>query len=168
MSDMPRLIMRNCTIFTDQTSQIGQAKEMTLPVPTEKMEELRNAGMVMPIDVPMGFEKLEAGFKLTSFDPSVISLFGLEIGVEKNFMITGALVSEDGTVASAVATISGRLNKQDAGSWSPGEMAESDFGISVRSYRLEVDGKVIVEMTPFDVSINGVSQTAKIRQALMA
>lgn len=167
-SDMPRYILRNCTIFADRVSKIGQASEITLPVPAEKMEELRNAGMVMPIDVPMGFEKIEASFKLTGFDPQVIQLFGLTIGAEKEYMITGALAHEDGTIVNATAYVRGRLIKNDHGSWKPGEVGENDFALTLRYYRLEVEGTTLIEMTPFDVSIGGVSQTSGIRAALLA
>jgi P2 family phage contractile tail tube protein len=167
-SDMPRYILRNCTIFADRISKIGQASEITLPVPTEKVEEMRNAGMVMPIDVPMGFEKPEASFKLTGFDPQVIQLFGLEVGQEREFMATGALAHEDGTILNATAYIRGRLIKNDHGTWKPGEVGENDFQITLRYYKLEVDGRTLIEMTPFDVSIGGVSQTAAIRSALLA
>lgn len=167
-SDMPRYILRNCTIFADRVSKIGQASEITLPVPTEKVEEMRNAGMVMPIDVPMGFEKAEASFKLTGFDPQVIQLFGLAVGQEREFMATGALVHEDGTVINATAYIRGRLIKNDPGSWKPGEVGENDFQIALRYYRLEVEGRTLIEMTPFEVSIGGVSQTSGIRAALLA
>ena len=167
-SEMPRYILRNCTIFVDRVSKIGQASEITLPVPTEKMEELRNAGMVMPIDIPMGYEKIEAGFKMSGFDPQVIKLFGLAVGTEKEFMATGALVHEDGTVANATAYIRGRLMKHDPGSWTPGEMAENDYGIAIRYYKLEVAGETIVEMDPFEVKVGGVSQTGGIRAALLA
>lgn len=167
MSDMPRYILRNCTVFADRVSKLGQAKEITLPVPTEKLEELRNAGMVMPIDIPMGYEKMEAGFKLTAFDPQVITLFGLAVGVEKEFMATGALAHEDGTVVNATAYIRGRLTKNDHGSWKPGEAGENDFSISLRYYRLEVDGRVLIEADPFEVKIGGASQTSGIRSALL-
>ncbi|MFS2326570.1 phage major tail tube protein [Brucella sp. H1_1004] len=167
MSDMPRYILRNCTIFADRVSKIGQASEITLPVPTEKVEELRNAGMVMPIDVPMGFEKMEASFKLSGFDPQVIKLFGLEVGAEREFMVTGALVHEDGTVINATAYIRGRLIKNDHGGWKPGDMAENDFQITLRYYKLEVEGATLIEMTPFDVTIGGTSRTSSIRAALL-
>ncbi len=167
-SNMPRYILRNCTIFVDRVSKIGQSNEITLPVPTEKVEEMRNAGMVMPIDVPMGYEKPEASFKLTAFDPQVITLFGLAVGVEKEFMVTGALAHEDGTIINATAYIRGRLISPDAGAWQPGEMAENEFSITVRYYRLEVDGRALIEMDPFNVSIGGVSQTAGILAALLA
>lgn len=167
MSDMPNYILRNCNIFVDRVSQIGQASEITLPVPTEKLEEIRNAGMVMPIDVPMGYEKLEAGFKLTSFDPVVIKLFGLAVGVNKEFLAAGALAHEDGRVFSATAYMVGRLTAFDPGAWAPGEKAETEYSISIRKYRLEVEGNVLVEADPFDVSVGGVSQTASIRRALL-
>lgn len=167
MSDMPRYILRNCTIFVDRISKIGQANEITLPVPTEKVEEMRNAGMVMPIDVPMGYEKPEASFKLTAFDPQVIVLFGLAVGAEKEFMVTGALAHEDGTIINATAYIRGRLMSHDAGGWQSGEPSENDFSVTVRYYRLEVDGRTLIEMDPFNVSIGGVSQTAGIRAALL-
>lgn len=167
-SDMPRYILRNCTIFADRVSKIGQASEITLPVPTEKVEEMRNAGMVMPIDVPMGYEKAEASFKLTGFDPQVILLFGLAVGQEREFMATGALAHEDGTVINATAYIRGRLIKTDHGSWKPGEVGENDFQITLRYYRLEVEGQTLIEMDPFNVSIGGQSQTNSIRSALLA
>lgn len=166
-SDMPRYILRNCTIFADRVSKIGQAKEVTLPVPTETVEELRNAGMVMPIDIPMGYEKMEASFKLTGFDPQTITLFGLAVGQEREFMVTGALAHEDGTVINATAYVRGRLIKHDPGTWTPGEAGENDFAITLRYYRLEVDGNTLIEASPFDVSVGGVSQTGSIRAALL-
>ncbi len=168
MSDMPRYILRNCTFFADRVSKIGQASEMALPVPAEKVEELRNAGMVMPIDIPMGYEKMEAGVKLSGFDPQMIVLFGLEIGAEREYMATGALGHEDGTVVNATAYIRGRLIKNDHGTWKPGEMSENDFSITCRYYKLEVEGRSLIEMTPFEVIVGGTSRTQSIRSALLA
>lgn len=167
MSEMPRYILRNCNIFVDRESKIGQANEITLPVPTEKMEEIRNAGMVMPIDIPMGYEKLESSFKMTAFDPQVILLFGLPIGQEREFMVTGALAHEDGTIVNATAYIRGRLTSPDAGAWQPGELAENEFSISIRYYSLDVNGQRLLEMTPFDVTVGGQSTTASMRAALL-
>jgi len=166
-SEMPRNILRDCTIFVDRVSQIGQASEITLPVPTEKLEELRNAGMVMPIDIPMGYDKIESSFKLTGFDPLSIALFGLSVGSEREFMATGALASEDGTITNATAYMRGRLMKNDHGTWKPGEVGDNTFSITLRYYKLEVGGTTILEMTPFDVSVGGVSQTGGIRSALL-
>lgn len=168
MSDLPRYILRNCTIFVDRESKIGQASEMELPVPKEKVEELRNAGMVMPIEVKLGYEKLDAKFKMTAFDPQVLKLFGLKVGDVREFMITGALVDEDGATHSAVAYIRGFLMHAKADAWKPGDKKhENEFEVSVRYYRLTIDGEAIIEMDPFEVSVGGQSQTADVRRALL-
>lgn len=168
MSDLPRYILRNCNIFVDRVSKVGQASEIELPVPKEKLEELRNAGMVMPIEIQLGYEKLEMSFKMTAFDPQVLKLFGLAPGAVKEFMATGALVDEDGTTHSAVAYIRGRLTESKADNWKPGDKkSENDYKVAVRYYKLEIDGEPIMEMDPFNVSIGGVSQTDAIRRALL-
>lgn len=168
MSDLPKYILRNCTIWVDRVSQVGQASEIELPVPKEKMEELRNAGMVMPIEVALGYEKLSLKFKLTAFSPQVLKLFGLKVGVTKEFMATAALVDEDGTTHSAVAYIRGRLGEAKADGWKPGDKKnENDFEVSVRYYKLEIDGEPIIEMDAFGVAIGGVSQTDDIRRAML-
>lgn len=168
MSDLPKYILRNCNIFVDRVSQIGQASEIELPVPKEKVEELRNAGMVMPIEVKLGYEKLDMKFKMTAFSPQVLRLFGLKPGVVKEFMATGALVDEDGTTHSAVAYVRGFLMEAKADNWKPGDKKnENDHTVSVRYYKLEIDGEPVIEMDPFSVSIGGVSQTDDIRRALL-
>jgi len=167
MSDNPGYLLRNCAIFVDRVSKVGQASEMELPVPEEKLEELRNAGMVMPIEIKLGYNKLETSFKMTAFDPATLKLFGLKIGDTREFMVTGALVDEDGTTHSAVAYIRGFLKQTKSDSWKPGEKNETDYMVSVRSYKLEIDGLPIIEMDPFDVKIGGVSQTKDIRRALL-
>ncbi|MBX8827969.1 phage major tail tube protein, partial [Ochrobactrum sp. SFR4] len=88
-------------------------------------------------------------------------------GAENPFMITGALVDEDGTVHSAVMNIRGFLKQADAGSWKTGDLSESDYQVSVHYYKLEVDGVSLIEMDDFDVKINGVSQYKDIRNALL-
>lgn len=169
MSDnMPRYILRDCTVFINQNVQIGQAKEITIPTLTQKTDELRNSGMVMPIAIPMGYEKQELTIKLTSFDPNNIELFGLKVGKIIDYMVTGALVHEDGMVTQAIVYMQGRLDKMDPGSWKIGDISECSLTISVRYYKLEIGGQAIIELDPFGISVNGVSQTADIRQALMA
>lgn len=167
-SELPGYVLRNCAIFVNRVDKVGQAMEMSLPVLTEKVEEIRNAGMVMPIEIKLGYEKLEHSFNFTALDPKVLKLFGLKVGSESEFMITGALADEeDGAVHSAVAYVRGFLKTADAGSWKAGEVAETTFTVSIRYYKLEIDGEEIIEMDPFHVSSGGVSQTDGIRNALL-
>jgi uncharacterized protein len=163
----PRFLLRNCTLWADRESKLGQIGDVTLPVPQIKVEELRNAGMAVPIEVMLGYEKVEASFKMPGLDPQVLKLFGLKPGTETPFMITGATIDEEGTEHSAVASIRGFVKQADPGNWKPGDMAENDYQISIRYYKLEIDGEEQIEMDPFDVKIGGVSQYAGVRSALL-
>ncbi len=159
--------LRDCDLFADRVDKIGQVEEITVPVPEVKVEEIRNAGMVMPIEIAMGYEKPEMEFKMPSIDPQVIKLFGLKPGVLKEYMATGALVDEDGTVHSAVVFMRAFMKKADLGNWKPGEKADAGYMMSVREYNLEIDGNPIIKATPFDVEIGGVSQYRDIHRALL-
>lgn len=167
MSNLPRFIMRNCMLWADRESKLGQIGDITPPVPSVKLEEMRNAGMIKPREVNLGYEKLEFSFKMPGLDPQVIRLFGLKPGSENPFMITGALVDEDGAEHSAVMTIRGFLKQADAGTWKAGDMAENDYMVSVNYYKLEVDGDELIEMDDFDVKVGGVSQHSGIRRSLL-
>lgn len=164
---LPRFLLRDCTLFTDREDKLGQIGDITPPVPKAKVEELRNGGMIKPREVRLQFEKLEFSFKMPGLDPQIITLFGFAPGTEHPFLITGALVDEDGTVHSAVMTIRGFLRQADHGTWKGGDMAENDFQVSVNYYKLEVDGDELIEMDDFDIKVRGRSQYAEIRAALL-
>ncbi|ASS56890.1 phage major tail tube protein [Rhizobium leguminosarum] len=166
-SNKPRLLLRDCMLWADRESKIGQIGDITPPVPQKKLEEIRNGGMIKPREVSLGYEKLGFSFKMPGLDPQIVKLFGLRPGSENSFLITGALVDEDGTVHSAVMTVRGFLNQLDHGNWKPGEMAENDNMVSVNYYKLEVDGEELIEMDDFDIKIGGVSQYQDIRNALL-
>lgn len=167
MSNLPRFLLRNCMLWADRESYLGQIGDITPPALQAKMEEMRNAGMIKPREVNLGYEKLEFSFKMPSLDPAIMKLFGLKPGIESQFMITGALVDEDGTEHSAVMTIRGSLKSADLGSWKPGEVSETDLQCSVNYYKLEIDGDEIIEMDDFDVNNGGASQYGGIREALL-
>jgi uncharacterized protein len=164
---LPAYILRNCMLFADRTSKLGQIGDITVPVPTAKVEEMRNAGMVKPREVVLGYEKLEFGFKMPGVDPQILKLFGLTPGTETPFMVTGALVDEDGTVHSAVLNLRGFVKSGNGGTWKPGEVSENDYSVAVHAYRLEIDGDPILEIDDFDVVVGGTSQYGAIKSALL-
>lgn len=166
-SNLPSFLLRDCMLWADRESQLGQIGDITPPVPAAKLEEMRNAGMIKPREVNMGYEKLEFGFKMPGLDPQVLKLFGLRPGFENPFMITGALVDEDGTEHSAVMTIRGFMKQADPGTWKTGDVASNDYMVSVNYYKLEIDGDPIYEIDDFDIKVGGESQRSGIRNALL-
>ncbi|WP_234186407.1 phage major tail tube protein [Shinella sp. NM-101] len=167
MSNLPRFIMRDCTLFADRQTKLGQIGDITPPVPQAKVEEVRNGGMIKPREVRLGYEKLEFSFKMPGLDPQIVTLFGFAPGTEHPFMITGALVDETGEVHSAVMTLRGFLKQVDAGTWKGGDMPENDLQVSVNYFKIEVDGDELLEMDDFDIKVRGQSQYAAIHNAML-
>lgn len=166
-SELPRHVMRNATIWVGQFSQIGQADEIGFPELQRKMEEIYNGGMEVPIESPMGFEAPTVSFKLTGFHPETLRLFGLSIGTETEYMATAANVDDDGTTHSMVAYVRGIIKSVAPDSHKRGSITGVQYEMSFRYFKLEIDGQPIYEVSPFEVKIGGVSQTAGIRRALM-
>lgn len=164
---LPTYILRECMLWADRESKLGQIGDITPPVPEAIREDVRNAGMIKTRKVHLGYNALEFSFKMPGLDPQILKLFGIKIGTETPFMITGATVDEDGTPHSAVLTIRGRVYKPDPGNWKNGTLAENDTACDVNYYKLEIDGDEIYEMDDFDFKVGGVSQYADIRNALL-
>lgn len=167
MSNLPRYILRDCMLYADRTSLLGQIGDITPPVPEEKKEEMRNGGMIKSRMVSMGFNATKFSFKMPGLEPQILKLLGLKPGVDTPYMITGAVVDEDGTTHSAVMSIRGRMGKADHGNWKTGDLAANDYEVDVNYYKLEIDGEEIYEMDDFDFKVGGVSQFADIRNALL-
>jgi P2 family phage contractile tail tube protein len=166
-SERPRYIMRNATIWVNRISQIGQASEIGFPSLKRKMEKVFNGGMEVEIEVPMGYEAPDVSFKMTSVDPAVLTLFGLAIGVETEYMATAALVDDDGTAHSAVAYFRGIMSEVTPDSHKRGDKSEVEYKMSFRYYKLEIDGQPIYEVDPFEIKVAGQSQTQNTRRAML-
>lgn len=164
---LPDYLLRDCTAFIDGVSKLGKIGDVTVPVPSAKTEDLLNSGMAKPREVLLSYEKLEMGLKLPGLDPQVWKLFGLKPGSDTQILVTGALVSEDGSTVNASLTVRGFFKSANGGNWKPGTLGENDHGFAVNYYKLEIAGENVLEVDDFDVIVGGVSQRADIRQALL-
>ncbi|NIZ11093.1 phage major tail tube protein [Pseudooceanicola sp. HF7] len=167
MKSTPAYILRNAAMWLNEDVKVGQVSEMTVPPFRVKTETMRNAGMVMEREVPMGYERENAKFKMTALDPATVATINGMPGTNGTLMITGALVDEDGAVSNATVYMRGFLKEVDFGSWASGEKAETDYAFVWEYLKLEIGGATLIEADDFDVSINGTSQTGDIRAALL-
>lgn len=166
MKSTPAYILRNCALWLNTDVKVGQISEMTIPPFKMKVEGMRNAGMATERNVRLGYERENATFKSTAFDPQAISALN-GLSDDDTLMITGALVDEDGTVTNATCYMRGFVESYDPGTWKPGDMAPVDFEFHWTYLKLEVGGDEIIEADDFDFSIAGVSQTGGIKSALL-
>ena len=74
MANSPAFVLKNVTVNMAGVNQIGQMAQLTLPAPEASTEEFRNAGMVKPRLVRMGYEAQSFSVELSSFDPAILEL----------------------------------------------------------------------------------------------
>ena len=161
-------ILKNCNLFVDGRGYAGKVTEVNLPKLTVKMEEHRDGGMDAPAEIDMGLEKLECDFSTSSIDADLLRSWGLAPGNLVPLTFRGALVSEDGTVTAAVASVRGQVKEVDFGTWKPGEKVPLKCAVAVRYYKFEHGGAVVHEIDVDNMirKINGVDQLAEQRTAL--
>ncbi len=167
MKSTPAYILRNCAMWLKDDVKLGQVTEMTVPAFKVKTEGMRAAGMVMEREIPMGYERENARFKMAGLDPASVSAINGMAGTQDTLMITGALVDEDGTTNNATLYLRGFVKELDPGTWKPGSPSETDYAFAWEYLKLEIGGAVMIEADDFDVSIGGQSQTGGLRAALL-
>ena len=162
-------ILQNLNLYVDGRGYAGQVEELTLPKLTTVMDEYKAAGMGAPVDIPMGsHEKLEAEITLKSFDEAVLKLWQVTLNQTVPFTVRGAVVDDDGTTHAVSVKMRGLIREHDMGTWKPGEAAQLKLGLSLRYYKLERDGQVLIESDPVNMVliVDGKDQLAAQRQAL--
>lgn len=162
-------ILYDMNLFVDGRGYAGRVKEFTPPPIKPVLMEYAAGGMATPVDVPMGrFEKLESEATLYSFDRDIMNTMRILPGEQFAFVGRAAMVSDDGTKKPVVVTMRGLLNNVDHGTWKPGEEMPITIGMSLRYYKLEIDGNVVYEIDPVNyvAIVNGVDQLETARQHL--
>lgn len=168
-TNTPKYVLRNFDLWTAGKDQIGQSQEAEIPTLKVKTEDMRNAGMVKPREVNLGYEKLEMKFKMTSlYDPTVMALWGLAPGVTNTFLVAGALFDEDGTEHSFTGYMTGFMKQVQPEPFEAGSKKHvNTYEVAVHTIKLAMDGAPLVQIDDFNVIIGGVNQTAGIAAALL-
>lgn len=159
--------LRNMNLYVNGKGYAGAIDELTLPTLTLKTEEYRGGGMDIPIDIDMGMEKMETDFTLSKFDKDVLVSFGLKAGSPVPLTIRGSVMSEeDGTEFPVVITLRGIVREMEFGTWTAGEAATVKVTVSLRYYRLTMNGEDLHEIDSANMvrKINGVDHLANTRR----
>jgi P2 family phage contractile tail tube protein len=161
-------ILKNFNLYVDGRGFAGNVDEVQLPALTIIEEDYRAGGLDSSVSIDMGMEKLEATFKISSFDRDLIRLWGISNGLTVPLVVRGALESLDGTVKAIVVRIVGSIRSMEFDSLSPGAKASMSFKLSATSYKYEQDGEVLIEIDVLNMKrlIGGVDRLAKIRNAI--
>lgn len=152
---LPGYLLRDCTLSIEGDVRVGQCSEIVLPKLAEQTEDMRNAGMIKPREIWLGFEKTEASFKEPAFDPTVMKLYGVASGTDKRLIAYGYLMDEGGAEHTARLEMTCRIKSMDFGNWAPGEKSENEYEIAVHAAKLFVDDDEIYAFDDFDISVGG-------------
>lgn len=161
-------ILKNCALFINDGSYIGQIDEVTLPKLTTKDEEYQGAGMGGPVSIPMSIEKLEASFVTSSALRDILTQWGLRAANATKLEFRGALESLDGTSTADSAKIRGRVSGFDEAASKPGDKRTWTFTVQVLFYERRIGGQetIYIDLENNVCRVNGVDQWASIREII--
>lgn len=161
--------LKNLNLFNDGESYLGQVNEFKLPTLTRKMEEYRAGGMLGPIDVDLGQEKIEAEWKCGGLMRQVLRQYGAVRHNAVQLRFAGAYQSEDSeSVDSVEIVLRGRHSEVDAGTGKVGDDTEFSVKTSVSYYKLTINGRTEIEidMVGMVFIVDGVDLQAAQRRAI--
>ena len=162
---IPAFVLKDCTIAAGEAgNRVGQASEITIPVLEKTMESFRNAGMVKPREVAMGYEVTTCQISESAFDPEMIKLFGL--GAASRLIAYGYMEDEDGTEHAARFEMVADVKQIDPGSWSPASKSSTGYDTTVHEGKLFIDDEEIIAFTDTSFSVAGQEQRPGRRGAL--
>lgn len=161
-------LLKDVNLFIDGKGYAGNVEEFEPPTLAVKVEEHRAGGMDMPLEIDMGMEKMEATVSLSNADADALRLFGLAPGNSTPMTLRGSQESDDGAVEAVVHSLNGQVKNVEWGTWKSGEKAPCKLMLTLRYYKLEIDGQAVVEIDTVNMKrvINGVDQLEERRRAL--
>ena len=166
---IPQLI-KDGNVFVEGRGFAGKFKEMKLPKLTIKTEEINAGGMVGPIEVDMGLEKLEASVTLYEWNDDVIKRFGIANHSGVAFRFTFAAERDDASeeLTPVEAVLRGRIKEMEPDGYKQGEAPSFSIQIAVSYYRYEHGGESLIEidMPRYVYKVGGVDRYAARRAAL--
>lgn len=161
-------VLSNLSAFVAGKGYLGRVSEFTPPKLAPIVRDYKAGGMGAEVAIPMGaVEKLEASFTITGYDPDLFAQFAVVPGRLVPLRFTGAMMDYDGTCRPIEITLRAVLAfEPDA--WKPNEASDLKITAMVHYYKLDIDGRTLVELDPVNMVavINGQDQLQAVRAAL--
>lgn len=163
---MPK-ILKNFNLYLDGANFIGKCDEVTLPNLQIITEDHRGGGMDAAARVDMGMETPELGFTMAEHAVAIYRQFGLRNQNAVQAVFRGALI-DDTTATPYIVTARGMYTELDGGTVAVGGKNPLSGTISLRYYKLEVNGQTVIEIDVDNMKriINGTDQLEEMRNIL--
>lgn len=162
-------IMRKFNAFVEGHSLHLEIEKLTPPAVRDVVETIKAGGLLAELDVPLGYQKLEAGLVINSRQKKLMTKAGLTPGKSTRTTFRGVAISElDGSQQDEVIILQGRLNAE-AGDWQAQSKADTNYKIgTITYYKHLVGGERVYEIDLLNMIaiVDGVDQWAEIRGGL--
>lgn len=165
---LPRTL-KDMMLFNEGLNYQGDAKTVSLPNLTRKMEEYRGAGMSAPLSMDMGMEALELSFTCGGPMRDILRQWGTPTvdGVYRRFV--GNYQKDDtGGVDHIEVIVRGRDSEIEMGDQETGEPSEFNTTMALAYYKLVWNGRTEIEIDPINMIeiVGGIDRLAE-RRALL-
>lgn len=162
--------LKNFNLFVLGHSMAGLAEEVTLPKLARKTEDFDAGGMLAPIELDYGSEKLEMDFSLKEYNKEILKAWGVHDASGVGLRFVGAVRSDgDGSKAEAIEIIvRGRWKEIDQGTAKKGESSVMKVTMPLTYYKYTVNGEVLIEKDIINgiEIVGGVDRQAEINTIL--
>lgn len=165
---LPRKL-KHFNVFYNGEEFFGEATEITLPKLTTKVEEYRGGGMIGPVDIDLGLEKIELEHSYGGLMYQIFKDFGIAKVDGVMLRFSGSYQRDDTAAVDAVeVVVRGRHQEIDPGSAKAGDDTEFKIKSSISYYKLEVNGKPLIEIDQvnFIFTVDGVDRLVEHRAAI--
>ena len=155
--------LKNFNVFKEGASFLGIAKEVELPKIKMAGEEWRGAGMLAPVDIDLGLEKLEMSVTYGGLVSSVLDEMGNPRIDGLQLRYVGAYQSDqDGAYTSGEIVTRSRVMEFDPGSAQAGEDTEWKVQHTLSYLKWSVNGARRLEIDVLNgiYFVNGVDRMA--------
>lgn len=161
--------LKNFNLYADGGSLMGIIEEVSLVKLSRKMESFQGGGMVAPVDIDLGNEKLELDFTCGGFVSELVKQYGMAKASGALLRFAGAYQRDDtGDVQAVEIVARGRYAEVDFGNAKISDKSQTKIKASLTYYKLTVDGQVLVEIDALGMIfiVNGVDMLAAQRKAI--
>ncbi len=166
-----RDILQGFTMWMDGVDHGIATEEVTLPIPTPKMQEYHGGGTDLAVNMPMlALEAMEVTVKMAGQDEDILRSLALAPGRTKRLTFRGAILEEmAGDYVPHVCIVEGHNNAGSRDTWQRGEKSGVEFMVNgIIYYRYDIRDTVVhhVEHYPPVRIINGIDQLSEVNEIL--
>ena len=161
--------LKNMNTYLDGVGHLGIIAAFTVPKIALKMEEWRGGGMLGPIMIDQGLDKIEAEFTMGGLIVAALRQFGATRHDAAMIRFAGAYQDDaTGAVKAAEFTMRGRYSELDFGEAKPGDDTEHKSKMACSYLRIDIDGRnwLEIDLLAGIFIVDGVDRYAEIRAAV--